>query len=39
MGGNFVVGSHHLATAFAARGHEVLHVSAPVTPAHLLRAT
>ena len=37
MGGNFVVGSHHLAAAFAARGHEVLHVSAPVTPAHLLR--
>ena len=37
MGGNFVVGSHHLAAAFAGRGHEVLHVSAPVTPAHLLR--
>jgi teichuronic acid biosynthesis glycosyltransferase TuaH len=37
MGGNFVVGSHHLAKSFASRGHEVLHVSAPVTPAHLLR--
>lgn len=37
MGGDFVVGSHHLAKAFVARGHEVLHVSAPVTPAHLLR--
>jgi len=37
MGGNFVVGSHHLAAVFAARGHEVLHVSAPITPAHLLR--
>ena len=36
MGGDFVVGSHHLATAFAARGHDVLHVSAPVTPAHVL---
>jgi hypothetical protein len=36
MGGSFVVGSHHLAAAFAARGHEVQHVSAPVTPAHLL---
>ncbi len=38
MGGDFVVGSHHLAAAFAARGHEVLHVSAPVSPAHLLLA-
>ncbi len=37
MGGDFVVGSHHLAKALAARGHEVLHVSAPVTPAHLLK--
>ncbi len=37
MGGDFVVGSHHLARAFATRGHEVLHVSAPVSPAHLLR--
>ena len=32
MGGDFVVGSHHLATALAARGHDVLHMSAPVTP-------
>ena len=36
MGGDFVVGSHHLAAAFAARGHDVLHLSAPVTPAHVL---
>ena len=36
MGGDFVVGSHHLAAAFAARGHDVVHVSAPVTPAHVL---
>jgi teichuronic acid biosynthesis glycosyltransferase TuaH len=36
MGGDFVVGSHHLAASLAARGHEVLHVSAPVTPAHVL---
>jgi len=36
MGGDFVVGSHHLAAAFAARGHDVLHVSAPVTPVHVL---
>jgi len=35
MGGDFVVGSHHLAAAFAARGHDVLHLSAPVTPAHV----
>ena len=35
MGGNFVVGSHHLAAALAAHGHEVQHVSAPVTPAHM----
>ncbi len=37
MGGDFIVGSHHLAKAFVTRGHDVLHVSAPVTPAHLLR--
>jgi hypothetical protein len=36
MGGDFVVGSHHLATALAARGHDVMHVSAPVTPAHVV---
>jgi len=36
MGGDFVVGSHHLATALAAQGHDVLHLSAPVTPAHVL---
>jgi glycosyltransferase involved in cell wall biosynthesis len=37
MGGDFVVGSHHLAAALAARGHEVRHVSAPVTPAHVVK--
>lgn len=36
MGGDFVVGSHHLAAALAARGHDVTHLSAPVTPAHVL---
>jgi len=36
MGGDFVVGSHHLAAALATRGHDVLHISAPVTPAHVL---
>jgi hypothetical protein len=36
MGGDFVVGSHHLAAALAARGHDVMHLSAPVTPAHVL---
>ncbi len=35
MGGNFVVGSHHFARAFAAIGHSVIHVSAPVSIAHL----
>lgn len=36
-GGPFVVGSHHLSKALADEGHDVLHVSPPVTPAHLLR--
>lgn len=36
-GGPFVVGSHHLAKALAAMGNEVLHLSPPITPAHLLR--
>jgi hypothetical protein len=39
MGGDFVVGSHHLATALAARGHDVMHLSAPVTPAHAFGLT
>jgi teichuronic acid biosynthesis glycosyltransferase TuaH len=37
MGGDFVVGSHHLARSLAAQGHTVRHVSAPVTPAHLAK--
>jgi glycosyltransferase involved in cell wall biosynthesis len=35
MGGSFVVGSHHLAQAFARRGHRVAHVSAALSLAHL----
>lgn len=34
-GGEFVVGSHQLAKQFALQGHEVIHLSPPVTPAHL----
>jgi hypothetical protein len=37
MGGPFVVGSHQLAASLAASGHRVQHVSAPITPAHLIR--
>ena len=37
MGGVFVVGSHHLAREFTKYGHRVLHLSTPVTIAHLLR--
>lgn len=37
MGGPFVVGSHQLAASLAASGHRVQHVSAPLTPAHLIR--
>ncbi len=36
-GGPFVVGSHHLARGMARLGHQVAHLSPPVTPAHLLR--
>lgn len=36
-GGDFVVGSHHLAKAYSDAGHEVVHLSPPVTPAHLFR--
>lgn len=36
IGGSFVVGSHHLAKEFVQIGHEVAHLSPPVTPAHLL---
>jgi len=35
MGGSFVVGSHHLAATLASAGHDVTHVSAAVSPAHL----
>ena len=38
MGGAFVVGSHHLATAFAAAGHSVTHLSAPVSIPHFALA-
>ena len=37
MQGPFVVGSHHLAWQFAAAGHEVVHLSTPVTPFHLIK--
>jgi glycosyltransferase involved in cell wall biosynthesis len=37
IGGHFVVGSHHLARNFVAAGHRVIHLSTPITPAHLLR--
>jgi len=36
MDANLVVGSHHLARQFARMGHQVLHVSTPVSPGHLL---
>jgi glycosyltransferase involved in cell wall biosynthesis len=35
MGGNFVVGSHHLAASLARNGHSVMHLSAGVSAAHL----
>ncbi|MDR5172644.1 glycosyltransferase [Methylobacillus flagellatus] len=34
-GGEFVVGSHQLSKQFTSQGHEVVHLSPPVTPAHL----
>ena len=36
MGGPFVVGSHQLARAMVRLGHNVLHLSPPITPAHLM---
>lgn len=36
MGSAFVVGSHHLARQFARAGHDVAHVSTPISPAHRL---
>jgi len=38
MSRSLVVGSHHLAREFTALGHEVLHISTPVTLAHLPRS-
>lgn len=35
--GIFRVGSHHLAREFAKRGHQVVHATTPVTPAHAVR--
>lgn len=34
IGGPFVVGSHHLAREMTRLGHEVLHISTPITPFH-----
>src|SRR6056297_1195743 len=34
---SLVIGSHHLSRCLAKQGHRVLHVSLPVTPAHLFR--
>ncbi len=38
MGGAFVVGSHHLAKALSRAGHDVTHLSAPVSLPHLALA-
>lgn len=35
--GTFVVGSHHLSREFAKMGHQVLHLSPPITPLHLMK--
>jgi glycosyltransferase involved in cell wall biosynthesis len=37
VGGPFVIGSHHLARELGRLGHDVLHISQPVTPLHLAR--
>ena len=37
-GGVFRVGSHHLARELAAQGHEVCHLSSPVSLAHVVNA-
>lgn len=34
---NLVVGSHHLARQCAELGHQVVHISSPITPLHLLK--
>ncbi|MEJ5945301.1 hypothetical protein WDZ17_08345 [Pseudokineococcus basanitobsidens] len=36
-GGVFTVGSHHLARELALQGHDVVHLSSPVSLVHLLR--
>ena len=35
----FVVGSHHLSNELQKQGHEVFHVSSPVTPLHIFRGS
>ncbi|MBO2944234.1 glycosyltransferase [Paenibacillus sp. F411] len=37
MGGDFVVGSHHLAREMNKLGHRVMHVSTPLSPFHALK--
>ncbi|MFC4776798.1 glycosyltransferase [Paenibacillus sp. GCM10023252] len=37
IGGPYVVGSHHLARELSKMGHEVLHISTPITPFHILK--
>jgi hypothetical protein len=37
MGGPFVVGSHHLAKELSKQGHDVYHISTPISPFHLLK--
>lgn len=36
MGGTYVVGSHHLSTELLKMGHDVLHISTPISPLHLI---
>lgn len=37
MGGPFVVGSHHLAKELSKQGHDIYHISTPISPFHLLK--
>jgi glycosyltransferase involved in cell wall biosynthesis len=37
MRGTYVVGSHHLASTLAEKGHEVVHLSSPISPFHVVR--
>jgi glycosyltransferase involved in cell wall biosynthesis len=39
IGGDIVVGSHHLARTYADTGHDVLHLGTPVTPFHAVLAS